>query len=153
MLTGYSSPPPMYSPIHASSGCRLAVMNTTGAVTDRSVLRRHRRLGMMKQRGLIQSGSRVFLCFAIATGLLLVMFCPASAQTTVGSGSITGLVNDPTGAVVSGARIAITNTATNLAITLTSNSSGAYTSGALTPGQYRVQISAKGFSSVSEVVN
>jgi len=108
---------------------------------------------MMKQGGLIHFRSQVFLYFAIATGLLLVMFSPASAQTTVGSGSITGLVNDPTGAVVSGARIAITNTATNLAITLTSNSSGAYTSGALTPGQYRVQISAKGFSSVSEVVN
>ena len=106
----------------------------------------------MMERCCIRLGSQVFLLLALSLTLLNTSL-PAAGQTTVGSGSITGLVNDPTGAVVSGARIAITNTATNLAITLTSNSSGAYTSGALTPGQYRVQVSAKGFSSVSEVVN
>src|ERR1700733_369232 len=105
----------------------------------------------MMERG-CRLGSQVLLLLALSLTLLNTSL-PVAGQTTVGSGSITGLVNDPTGAVVSGARIAITNTATNLAITLTSNSSGAYTSGALTPGQYRVQVSAKGFSSVSEVVN
>ena len=89
----------------------------------------------------------------ITIGLLLVAFSTIQAQTTVGTGSVTGTVNDPTGAVVGGAVVTVTNTATNAVIKLTSNSSGAYTSGALTPGQYKVQVSAKGFSSVSQVLN
>ncbi len=91
--------------------------------------------------------SVVCLAFVVMAALLTL-----SAQTTVGTGSITGVVNDPTGAVVGGANITITNTATNLVIRLTSNASGVYTSGALTPGLYRVQVSAKGFSSVSQTL-
>ena len=96
---------------------------------------------------------RSVLYFALSAALLLIPFSAAIAQTTVGTGSIIGIVNDPTGAVVGGANITITNTATNRVINLTSNSSGAYTSGALSPGQYRVQVSAKGFSGMSELVN
>ena len=96
---------------------------------------------------------RRLLNCSIAIGLLLVAFSTIQAQTTVGTGSLTGTVNDPTGAVVGGAVVTITNTATNAVTRLASNSSGAYTSGALTPGQYKVQVSAKGFSSISEVLN
>ena len=107
---------------------------------------------MKEAGGFIRLSCRVLLCFVIATGLLLLGLAPVSAQSTVGTGSIQGVVNDPTGAVVSGASVTITNIATNLVIKLTSNSSGAYSSGALTPGRYKVQVSAKGFNSVSEVV-
>src|SRR5579863_4650327 len=98
---------------------------------------------------LMQSGCRGFLHFMTTMCLLMVASITANAQTTVGTGSITGVVNDPTGAVVGGATVTITNTATNSVMPLITNSSGAYTSGALTPGNYRVQVSAKGFSSVS----
>jgi hypothetical protein len=74
------------------------------------------------------------------------------AQTTVGSGSISGTVTDPTGAVVSGAKVVITNAGTAQVQTLTTNASGAYTSGPLDPGTYRVQVSAKGFSSVAQTL-
>jgi hypothetical protein len=74
------------------------------------------------------------------------------AQTTVGTGSISGTVTDPSGAVVSGAKVAITNTGTDQVHNLTTNASGAYTSGALDPGVYKVQVSAKGFSSVAETL-
>src|SRR5271169_4992528 len=83
-------------------------------------------------------------CIAL---VLLAMLAPASlvsplfAQTTVGTGSIVGNVTDPSAAVISGAKVAITNVTT-----LTTNSSGAYTSGALLPGDYKVQVSARGFS-------
>jgi len=73
----------------------------------------------------------------------------AVAQTTVGTGSIVGTVTDPQGAVVSGARVSVTNTGTGQVIALISNSAGAYSSGALVPGNYRVQVSAKGFKSTS----
>ncbi|MGE5205333.1 MAG: carboxypeptidase regulatory-like domain-containing protein [Chlamydiota bacterium] len=71
------------------------------------------------------------------------------AQTTVGTGSIVGTATDPSGAVVRGAKVAITNVATGQVVSTATNSSGAYNSGALVPGNYKVQVSAKGFSSVS----
>jgi hypothetical protein len=74
------------------------------------------------------------------------------AQSTVGSGSIVGTVTDPSGAVVDGATVAITNVGTAQVVKVTTNGSGAFNSGALTPGAYKVQVTAKGFSGVSEVV-
>lgn len=67
------------------------------------------------------------------------------AQTTVGTGSIIGSVTDPSGAVLSGARITITNAATGRIINLTTNASGAYNSGALVPGTYKTLVAVKGF--------
>jgi len=81
-------------------------------------------------------------------GLLLFSF-PLLAQTTVSTGSIVGTVTDPSGAVVSGATVSVVNVATGQTISTKTNSSGAYTSGAVVPGNYKVQIGAKGFSSVS----
>ena len=72
------------------------------------------------------------------------------AQTTLSTGSIAGTVTDPSGAVVAGAKVAITNAGTGQTVTLTSNSSGAFVSGSLDPGKYKVQVSSKGFSTVSE---
>jgi len=70
------------------------------------------------------------------------------AQTTVGTGSIVGTVSDPSGAIVAGAGVTITNVATGRVIELATNSSGSFNSGALIPGNYKVQISANGFSSI-----
>lgn len=52
---------------------------------------------------------------------------------------------DPSGAVVPGAKVGITNRATGQVISLTSNSAGVYNSGALQPGQYVVRVEAKSF--------
>jgi hypothetical protein len=86
--------------------------------------------------------------------LALVAICSmllslsAFAQTTVSTGSIVGTITDPQGAVVSGAKITITNKATRQAINTTTTSAGAYTSGALTPGDYVVRVEAPGFKSL-----
>ncbi|HZR31718.1 MAG TPA: carboxypeptidase-like regulatory domain-containing protein [Terriglobales bacterium] len=89
-------------------------------------------------------------CLVLLTVLALVSFVSLlSAQTTVGTGSIVGTVTDPSGAVVPGARVTITNTATGQNIETVSNNSGAFNSGALAPGNYKVQVAAKGFSTVS----
>jgi len=81
--------------------------------------------------------------------LVILLSATMIAQTTVGTGSIVGTVTDPSGAFVSGAKVTITNTQTGQVIDLTSNSSGAFSSGALPPGSYKVQISYKGFSTIS----
>jgi len=84
--------------------------------------------------------------------LSTLLVAGAFAQTTVGTGSIVGTVTDPSGAVVSGAKVVITNAGTSQQTSLTSNSAGAFNSGALAPGNYRVLVSAKGFSAVDQVV-
>jgi len=80
----------------------------------------------------------------------LILCSGVFAQTTISTGSIVGSVSDPSGALVSGARISIKNTATNQEFSVTSNSSGAFNSGALVPGTYKVLVTAKGFSSTVE---
>jgi len=76
---------------------------------------------------------------------LLATGATVLAQTTVSQGSIQGTITDPSGAVVSGARIILTNKATGQVVTTTTSSSGTYSSGALFPGNYVVRVEAKGF--------
>src|SRR5689334_21386766 len=103
---------------------------------------------MYSQQTLCRKLARFSGWLLALAGIVLFSF-PLLAQTTVGTGSIVGTVTDPSGAVLRDARVAITNTATGQVISTATNSSGAYNSGALVPGSYKVQITAKGFSSVS----
>ena len=100
------------------------------------------------KRADLQSRFR-WLTFVFA---LWVFSCVALAQTTISTGSIVGAITDPTGAVVAGAKVVITNVGTGQALNLTANVGGTYSSGPLDPGTYKVQISAQGFSSVSETI-
>src|SRR5258708_29693637 len=75
----------------------------------------------------------------------LLLSSVAFAQTTVAQGSIQGTVTDPTGAVVTGAKITISNKATGQVGVTTSSSSGTYNSGGLIPGDYMVRVEAPGF--------
>ncbi len=99
------------------------------------------------------SGCRPFLglwvprVLAYAAVFALASLAGLSAQTTVGTGSIVGTVSDPSGAVISGAIVTITNLDTHQIVSVGSNSSGSFNSGALLPGNYTVLMSAKGFSS------
>jgi hypothetical protein len=85
----------------------------------------------------------------------VLTFCciPLLAQTTLSTGSINGTVTDPSGALISDAKVVITNVATGQKVELTSNAAGAFSSGPLSPGSYKVQVSQKGFSTVSQAVN
>src|SRR3954463_14321188 len=84
-------------------------------------------------------------CF-VFIGLIVLGLSPmALAQTTISTGSIQGTITDQSGAVVSGAKVAITNKGTGLTLSVTTTSSGTYASGALNPGEYRVRVEAKGF--------
>ncbi len=97
--------------------------------------------------GLVRTLLRRMPRIRIAFSLLSVVLCsfPLFAQTTISTGSIQGLVTDPSGAVVSGAKISISNKATGRVIIAKSTSAGAYTSGALTPGDYTLRVEAEGF--------
>src|ERR1051326_7957710 len=114
----------------------------------------HSSKGRVNFRDLIVSTifemSHLVLTLVMLSGLLIA--AGAFAQTTVGTGSIVCTVTDPSGAVVSDAKVVIANAGTGQQINLTSNSAGAFNSGALAPGNYSVRVSAKGFSSVSQLV-
>jgi hypothetical protein len=81
----------------------------------------------------------------VVVAVLLVCVMSAMAQTTISTGSIQGTVTDPSGAVLGGAKVSITNKGTGQTTTVMTNASGAYTSGALTPSEYEVRIENKGF--------
>jgi len=87
--------------------------------------------------------------FCLLAILMLMSLAPMTwAQTTVSSGSIQGTVIDPSGAVVGGAKVTITNQATGQVIRTTTSSSGLYTSPGLISGAYTVRTEASGFKSV-----
>ena len=94
-----------------------------------------------------QSGHIPRLAFC-AVFSLSILARPLLAQT-IDTGSVVGTVSDPTGAVISGADVTITNVATGRVIALTTNASGVFNSGALVPGNYETQVSAKGFSIIA----
>jgi hypothetical protein len=64
------------------------------------------------------------------------------AQTTA---SLSGTVTDPTGAVIPGATVAITNNASKDQRKIESNGAGYFTFAGLIPGTYTVEITAQGF--------
>ena len=58
---------------------------------------------------------------------------------------MTGNVQDPSGASISGASVTITNVATQVASTAKSDSQGNFRFVSLAPGNYEIQVSANGF--------
>src|SRR3984885_4142090 len=81
---------------------------------------------------------------------LLVVVCvgsalPAWAQST-SSGTVAGLISDPSGAVVSDATVTLTDPSTNVARTATTNATGRYYFADVTPGVYSISVSKSGFS-------
>src|ERR1700761_2181823 len=60
--------------------------------------------------------------------------------------SLQGTVTDPSGATVPGATVTLKSEETNIAHTVTTNSSGVYAIGALAPGRYDLTVDATGFT-------
>lgn len=76
-------------------------------------------------------------------GLLVTLVQPAAAQVALGT--ITGSVQDPSGAVVPGARIQVINEETGMTTTVESQQDGSYRVPNLVPGEYRLRVQAEGF--------
>ena len=82
--------------------------------------------------------------FAVFTALMFAL-CAMSVSAQEYRGTISGTVSDPNDAVVPGAKVTVKNVATNIAVTVTSNESGAFTVPYLVPGMYSVTIVGDGF--------
>ena len=76
-------------------------------------------------------------------GLSCVLQYPVRAQ--VPTGTIAGVVTDPAGAHLAGARVRLTDRESGLTRSLITSTQGDYTAAALPPGTYRVTAEARGF--------
>ena len=84
--------------------------------------------------------SRIFSLIAI---LCLLTTSSVWAQDT--RGTITGRVTDPSGAVITGATVVVSNTAMGTKTTINTNSDGLYRAPLLSPGLYEIEVAAPGF--------
>ena len=97
----------------------------------------------------MNSRCSVKLCFmALAFCSLIILDGPFEmAQAQTPTGAIEGRVTDPSGAVIPGATVTISEAATGRSITLVTNENGLYSARNLLPGVYTIKVEAKGFSS------
>ena len=86
-----------------------------------------------------QGATRLLCVFALAA----LLAAAAMAQST---SQLNGSVTDPSGASVTGAKITLTNPATGLQRTATSNGTGLYQFLDVPPGDYRLDATATGFA-------
>lgn len=90
-------------------------------------------------------GKRLLRCgFPYSIVSILLLFAANSAFADV-TGSLTGVVRDPSQAVVAGAKVTITNTQTNLSQSTMSAADGSYHFLALAAGTYKISVTAQGF--------
>src|SRR5271157_4151892 len=82
----------------------------------------------------------------VALGLVVSCACQAQLAT----GTILGRITDPSGAVVQGATVVVSNTETGVAATVRTNSEGNYAVTFLRPGVYRVKAQTAGFKNTEQ---
>lgn len=87
--------------------------------------------------------SRFGKAFAI---LLVCMLVSVGGWAQTGTSSVVGTIVDPQGKSVAGAKVTLTNVATNATRTTQSSGTGAYLFDLIQPGDYRIEVEAKGFS-------
>lgn len=92
-------------------------------------------------RGLLRKNATILL---LITGLALSgLLCHAQLSTT---GTINGTVIDPSGAVIPGANVTITNLGNGTVTRTVANTDGTFSQVGLTSGNYSVEVSAPGFA-------
>jgi Carboxypeptidase regulatory-like domain/TonB-dependent Receptor Plug Domain len=103
---------------------------------------------MGRDRNTLSSFKRISLITLAFCTLLLVSGRSLFAQ--VDEGSISGAVQDPSGAVIPSAQVTLLNTDQGLTLTTTTNSGGEYTFSPVRIGHYSVSATAPGFTTTNQ---
>src|SRR5215470_17401856 len=83
---------------------------------------------------------------ALSVAALLLTAFASSASAQFDTASVVGTVRDSSGGVVPGATVTLTNTATAVSVTRTTNAEGSYEFVTVRPGLYVVTAEKQGFS-------
>ena len=94
----------------------------------------------------IRHARAAFLRFIFLICLLIIGSVTSLAQA--GRGSISGLVTDPSGAIIPGAKVVAQSHATDLKLSTVSTAAGLYSFVSLAPGRYEITVSAAGFETL-----
>src|SRR5690242_4825384 len=94
--------------------------------------------------GLPLSSSRQLTILIAMTAVLF----SGTAHAQLSSASVTGVVRDPSGSVVAGVKIGLTNLDTTVKHTAESNSAGNYVFLSIPPGNYMLEATAPGFQTM-----
>ncbi len=79
--------------------------------------------------------------------LIVVIAIAVSALAQTATGSIRGIVSDPSKAIISGAKVTVTNKDTGAARVTQTNSAGEFQFSLLQPGDYEIKVTMQGFKS------
>ena len=88
--------------------------------------------------------------FALVALLTFWAAFPATAKAQRAYAAINGTIKDTTGAVIPGAALVLENTATGVQRTATTSASGDYVLMDILPGDYTLQVSKEGFTTVMQ---
>jgi hypothetical protein len=89
---------------------------------------------------------RIRCVLSLFVCLVLAVLCGPAAWAQVGAASLSGIVQDQTGAIVPSATVTIQNTASGAQRTLQSNNSGSFTFSAVPSGDYKLTVQHAGFT-------
>ena len=95
-----------------------------------------------------KSSTGVYRSCASLAVLSVLLLTNLHAQST--TQTVQGLVSDSTGAIIAGAKVTLTNQATNVSQTITTNATGNYTFTLVLVGDYTIRCEMQGFK--TEVV-
>ena len=85
----------------------------------------------------------------LAVPCLVMLLCPL-LRAQLYTGTVTGLVSDPTGAVVPGAQVQLVDEQKGFAYNATSNADGSYLFRSVPPGSYTINVQAAGFETETQ---
>jgi hypothetical protein len=86
-----------------------------------------------------------WVCASYFLVLILLLISSSTVRAQVGSASLSGIVQDQTGAIIPGAMVTLQNVVSGAVRTSHSNGSGAFTFEAILSGDYKLTVQQKGF--------
>jgi len=89
-------------------------------------------------------------CFTRVRKRLLALTLLSAAPLLAQNAELSGLITDPSGLAVSGARVVVQSSDTGATRTVSSNQRGEYSVPALLPGPYNITVEANGFKTVQQ---
>jgi len=92
------------------------------------------------------------IIFPFLTASIVVFLAIGAAAQSLVSGDVTGIVSDPSGAVIPKATVTLKNNGTGQTQTTETNQTGVYRFSLVSPGQYTVTVNASGFQNAERNV-